>query len=53
MAGKPNHVARTPNQCSFRYTKSLCPTIKKGKWTKEEDEALRKGVAAFGRMWTK
>ncbi|CAE6505003.1 unnamed protein product [Rhizoctonia solani] len=53
MAGKPNHVARTPNQCSFRYSKSLCPTIKKGKWTKEEDEALRKGVAAFGRMWTK
>ncbi|KAJ1311373.1 hypothetical protein OPQ81_009866 [Rhizoctonia solani] len=53
MAGKPKHVARTPNQCSFRYSKSLCPTIKKGKWTKEEDEALRKGVAAFGRMWTK
>ncbi|CAE6442751.1 unnamed protein product [Rhizoctonia solani] len=53
MAGKPNHVARTPNQCSFRYSKSLCPTIKKGKWTKEEDEALRKGVAAFGRTWTK
>ncbi|KAH7344933.1 hypothetical protein B0J17DRAFT_591744 [Rhizoctonia solani] len=53
MADKPNHVARTPNQCSFRYSKSLCPTIKKGKWTKEEDEALRKGVAAFGRMWTK
>ncbi|CAE6532810.1 unnamed protein product [Rhizoctonia solani] len=53
MAGKSNHVARTPNQCSFRYSKSLCPTIKKGKWTKEEDEALRKGVAAFGRMWTK
>ncbi|KAG8716105.1 hypothetical protein FRC11_009154 [Ceratobasidium sp. 423] len=53
MASKPNHVARTPNQCSFRYSKSLCPTIKKGKWTQEEDEALRKGVAAFGRMWTK
>ncbi|CAE6386173.1 unnamed protein product [Rhizoctonia solani] len=53
MMGRPSHVARTPNQCSFRYSKSLCPTIKKGKWTKEEDEALRKGVAAFGRMWTK
>ncbi|CAE6521253.1 unnamed protein product [Rhizoctonia solani] len=53
MVGKQNHVARTPNQCSFRYSKSLCPTIKKGKWTQEEDEALRKGVAAFGRMWTK
>ncbi|KAF8761390.1 Myb-like DNA-binding domain [Rhizoctonia solani] len=53
MAGRPNHVARTPNQCSFRYSKSLCPTIKKGKWTKEEDQALRKGVASFGRMWTK
>ncbi|ELU41752.1 myb-like DNA-binding domain-containing protein [Rhizoctonia solani AG-1 IA] len=53
MAGRPNHMARTPNQCSFRYSKSLCPTIKKGKWTKEEDQALRKGVASFGRMWTK
>ncbi|KAB5593425.1 Myb-like DNA-binding domain containing protein [Ceratobasidium theobromae] len=53
MGGKPNYVPRTPNQCSFRYTKSLCPTIKKGKWTKEEDEALRRGVTAFGRTWTK
>ncbi|KAG8694692.1 Myb-like DNA-binding domain protein [Ceratobasidium sp. 395] len=53
MSGTPGHMARTPNQCSFRYTKSLCPTIKKGKWSTEEDEALRKGVAAFGRTWIK
>ncbi|KAG9075548.1 hypothetical protein FS749_012772, partial [Ceratobasidium sp. UAMH 11750] len=53
MSGTPGHTARTPNQCSFRYSKSLCPTIKKGKWSPEEDEALRRGVAAFGRTWIK
>lgn len=53
MSGTLGHVARTPNQCGFRYTKSLCPTIKKGKWSQEEDEALQRGVAAFGRTWTK
>ncbi|KAG9127351.1 Myb-like DNA-binding domain protein [Ceratobasidium sp. 392] len=53
MSGTLGYIARTPNQCSFRYSKSLCPTIKKGRWSAEEDEALRKGVAAFGRTWIK
>ncbi|QRV91337.1 Myb-like DNA-binding domain protein [Ceratobasidium sp. AG-Ba] len=53
MSGTLGHIARTPNQCSFRYSKSLCPTIKKGRWSAEEDDALRRGVAAFGRTWIK
>uniref|UniRef100_A0A061R8J6 snRNA-activating protein complex subunit 4 n=1 Tax=Tetraselmis sp. GSL018 TaxID=582737 RepID=A0A061R8J6_9CHLO len=41
---------RTPRQCLHRWTrrKPGDTTIKKGRWTKEEDEALRRAVAAIG-----
>ena len=35
---------RTGQQCMHRYMKSARPDIKKGRWTTEEDEALRKAV---------
>lgn len=31
-------VNRTGQQCLHRWTKSLNPTIRSGRWTKEEDE---------------
>jgi len=42
---------KTSNQCSQRWHKALDPSIKKGKWSAEEDEALRKAVAKHGKSW--
>jgi Myb-like DNA-binding domain len=36
---------KSPKQCMYRYTRSLCPGIQKGKWTSKEDEKLLKAVA--------
>lgn len=36
---------RTAQQCFHRYTKSLDPEIKHGKWTPEEDAILTKAVS--------
>ncbi|XP_028417164.1 myb-like protein L [Dendronephthya gigantea] len=44
---------RTGPQCMHRYIKSLDPEIKKGKWEKEEDDLLRKGVELYGFNWFK
>ncbi|TFK27051.1 hypothetical protein FA15DRAFT_666783 [Coprinopsis marcescibilis] len=54
-----NSVARhvsphaTPTQCQNRYQKSLDPNIKRRGWAPEEDERLRKTVAALGSSWVK
>ncbi|KAL5527264.1 hypothetical protein ACEPAG_6055 [Sanghuangporus baumii] len=37
----------TAHQCQKRYLDSLDPSIKSGPWTAEEDEQLRRAIAAF------
>ncbi|GBG29332.1 Transcription factor MYB3R-1 [Hondaea fermentalgiana] len=43
--------SKSPNQCSQRWHKALDPSIKKGKWTKEEDDALVAAVEECGKHW--
>ncbi|XP_077324322.1 snRNA-activating protein complex subunit 4 [Lithobates pipiens] len=41
-------------QLLYRWTKCLDPSLRKGPWTKEEDEMLLKAVAKYGeRAWYK
>ncbi|ORX54131.1 hypothetical protein DM01DRAFT_1407628 [Hesseltinella vesiculosa] len=42
---------RTGIQCQARWTEALDPTVRKGRWKKEEDDMLRAGVARFGCCW--
>lgn len=42
---------RTGIQCQARWTEALDPTVRKGKWSEEEDALLRAGVEKFGRCW--
>ncbi|KAJ3320295.1 hypothetical protein HDU76_000344 [Blyttiomyces sp. JEL0837] len=44
---------RTGVQCIARYQEALDPTVKKGKWSREEDILLRKGMELHGRCWVK
>jgi len=44
---------RTGIQCQARWSEALDPTVRKGKWTAEEDEMLFKGVAEHGQCWIK
>ena len=44
---------RTGIQCQARWSEALDPTVRKGKWTLEEDEMLYKGVAEHGQCWIK
>lgn len=41
----------TGSQCQNRYLRSLDPTLKRGPWTPEEDEHLRRAAAVFGHSW--
>lgn len=41
----------TTSQCQTRYVRSVDPKIKRGTWSSEEDERLRKAVAVFGNSW--
>ncbi|KAI0921477.1 hypothetical protein AcW1_004560 [Taiwanofungus camphoratus] len=41
----------TASQCQNRYMRSLDPEIKRGPWTEEEDNKLRRAVEVFGRSW--
>lgn len=45
MEGRPRY------QCERRWKKVLCPQIRHGKWTPEEDEALIEAVKRHGRNW--
>lgn len=38
-------VGRNPNQCITRWTKSLRPDIKRGRWSADEDQTLREAVS--------
>ncbi|KAK9766882.1 hypothetical protein K7432_003705 [Basidiobolus ranarum] len=42
---------RTGIQCQARWTEALDPTVRKGRWTLEEDEQLCIGVKKYGRCW--
>jgi len=45
---------KTPTQLEERWKKSLNPNIKKGSWTKEEDEMIMQYVQEFGEKdWAK
>lgn len=44
---------RTGIQCQARWSEALDPTVRKGKWTAEEDEMLFKGVSEHGQCWIK
>ena len=39
---------RTAQQCLHRWTKALNPTIRRGKWTEDEDNFLKTAVALYG-----
>ncbi|KAF8165001.1 hypothetical protein B0H34DRAFT_793436 [Crassisporium funariophilum] len=40
-----------PSQCQNRWYKTLDPALKRGNWTEEEDDRLRKAVAGYGTSW--
>jgi hypothetical protein len=42
---------RTGIQCQARWTEALDPSVRKGRWKKEEDELLKLGVERFGCCW--
>ncbi|KAF8924231.1 hypothetical protein EDD21DRAFT_366344 [Dissophora ornata] len=45
---------RTAAQCSYRWTKSLNPAIRRGNWLEEEDGALRAALEVYGEgRWMK
>lgn len=45
--------SRKPKDYKKRWTTSLDPNVKKGKWTKEEDEQLIRAYEKFGASWQK
>ncbi|KAI8077723.1 Homeodomain-like protein [Halteromyces radiatus] len=42
---------RTGIQCQSRWTEALDPAVRKGRWSKEEDELLRQAVHQLGCCW--
>ncbi|OHS97384.1 Myb-like DNA-binding domain containing protein [Tritrichomonas foetus] len=42
---------RSFRQCKDRWNNALCDNIKKGEWTKEEDELLLQKYSEFGSRW--
>ncbi|GES75271.1 homeodomain-like protein [Rhizophagus clarus] len=42
---------RTGIQCQARWSEALDPSVRKGKWSPEEDEVLKEGVRRYGRCW--
>lgn len=41
----------TAAQCQIRWSKTLDPALRRGNWTEEEEERLRKAVAGYGSSW--
>ena len=41
----------TATQCQNRYTRYLDPQLRRGPWSQEEDDQLRRAVEIFGRSW--
>ncbi|KAG8457119.1 hypothetical protein KFE25_012694 [Diacronema lutheri] len=47
------HVpGRAGKQCRERWFNHLCPEVKKGEWSAEEDETLLRAVAELGSQWS-
>lgn len=44
-------VGRPSDQCINRWNKAVKPTIRRGQWKPEEDEAVHAAVAAVGLNW--
>lgn len=44
---------RTPNQAMHFYRNNLAKPVKKGKWSKEEDDLLLAAVNNFGEKWAR
>ena len=42
---------REGKQCRERWFNHLCPDVKKGEWTAEEDELMAQAVAELGTKW--
>ena len=43
---------RAGKQCRERWFNHLCPAVKKGEWTEEEDRLIQEGVAELGTKWS-
>lgn len=43
---------RIGKQCRERWFNHLCPAVKKGEWTVEEDLLIEQGVAELGTRWS-
>jgi hypothetical protein len=43
---------RTPRQCRERWLNYLCPHVRTGAWTHQEDELLVAMVSQYGRSWS-
>ncbi|KAI0773864.1 hypothetical protein C8Q74DRAFT_1200630 [Fomes fomentarius] len=41
----------TASQCQNRYVRTLDPSLKRGPWTAEEDDRLRRAVDTCGKAW--
>jgi hypothetical protein len=48
-----NLPGRLPRQCRDRWHNYLAPWIKRGEWTHEEDDTIKKKVKEIGTKWTK
>jgi hypothetical protein len=44
---------RHPKQCRDRWLNYLAPWIKRGNWTIDEDELIKKSVKEIGTKWTR
>ncbi|ODQ81002.1 hypothetical protein BABINDRAFT_160422 [Babjeviella inositovora NRRL Y-12698] len=45
--------SRKPKDCRKRWSNSLDPSLRKGKWTAEEDKALLQAFGKWGTSWQK
>ena len=45
-------TGRVGKQCRERWFNHLCPAVKKGEWTEEEDQLIAEGVAELGTRWS-
>lgn len=43
---------KTPSQCKMRWERILNPGVKRGLWTKEEDQKLKEVAAAMDYKWS-
>ncbi|CAN0348933.1 unnamed protein product, partial [Hapterophycus canaliculatus] len=48
----PEGGRKTPSQCKMRWERILNPGVKRGLWTKEEDQKLKEVAAAMDYKWS-